>query len=166
MKRWEAWINHAGWTLAAASGVLYGIFKYFVASPDPDSRVGHPWQPVLLAIHVIAAPVAVFGLGLLFRRHALSHLATGTRERRRTGTVMTLLAIPLAMSGYVVQVLTGESARRWTGWAHAALGLLWIVGYALHPLASRVPENDSAANVQTADPRGPAEAPLRTRRRV
>ncbi len=141
MKRWEAWTNHAAWTLVAVSGVLYGIFKYFIASPDPDSRLASPWQPVLLAVHVLAAPVAVFGLGLLFKRHALNHLAAGTRERRRTGTVMTLLAIPVAMSGYVLQTLTGDAARRWTGWAHAALGLVWAAGYALHPLASAPPDD-------------------------
>jgi hypothetical protein len=56
---------------------------------------------------------------------------------------MTLLAIPVAMSGYVLQTLTGDAGRRWTGWAHAALGLVWAAGYELHPLSSRLP-NDSA----------------------
>lgn len=151
MKRWEAWVNHAGWSLTAASGVLYGIFKYFVASPDPDSRLAHPWQPALLALHVLAAPVAVFGLGLLFRRHALNHLATGTRERRRTGRMMTLLAVPVAMSGYVLQTLTGDAARRWTGWTHAALGLVWAAGYALHPLSSRLPDDSAEAAAEAKD---------------
>jgi hypothetical protein len=135
MKRWEAWVNHAGWSLVALSGLVYGVLKYFVAPADPDSRLGHPWQPVVLAVHVLAAPMAVFALGLVFRRHALTRLTTGEPERRRTGTVMTLLAIPLAFSGFVLQVLTGDAARRWTGWAHAALGLVYAVGYAIHPLA-------------------------------
>lgn len=141
MKRWEAWVNHVGWSLTALSGVMYGILKYFVANPDPDSRVPHPWQPTLLAIHVLAAPVAVFGFGLLFQRHALARLFAGQSERRRTGSVMTLLAIPLALSGYVLQVLTGDSARHWIGWSHAAAGLLYAVGYAMHPMSSGSPDD-------------------------
>ena len=81
MKRWEAWVNHAGSALVGLSGLVYGVLKYFVASPDPDSRLSHPWQPAVLALHVLAAPVAVFGLGLLFRRHALVKLTS-----RRAGS--------------------------------------------------------------------------------
>lgn len=144
MKRWEAWVNHLGWSLTALSGLVYGALKYFVANPDPDSRLSHPWQPAVLAVHVLAAPVAVFGLGLLFRRHALAQLSSGEPERRRTGIVMTLLAIPLVLSGYVVQVMTGDAARRWTGWAHAALGIVYAIGYAIHPLLSRPLPDDAA----------------------
>jgi uncharacterized membrane protein YidH (DUF202 family) len=150
MKRWEAWTNHLGWSLTALSGLVYGALKYFVTNPDPDSRLSHPWQPAVLAVHVLAAPVAVFGLGLLFRRHALTQLSSGERDRRRTGTVMTLLAIPLVLSGYVVQVMTGDAARRWTGWAHAALGLVYAIGYAIHPLVSRsLPDDPTESPTQT-----------------
>ena len=145
MKRWEAWVSHIGWGLVALSGIAYGVLKYFLANPDPDSRLAHPWQPAVLAAHVLAAPVAVFALGLLFRRHALVRLSSGEPERRPTGVGMTLLAIPLALSGYVLQTLTGDSARRWTGWTHAALGLVFAAGYALHPLASRLPDDASEA---------------------
>jgi Na+/proline symporter len=151
MKRWEAWINHVGWSLTAVSGVLYGVFKYFVANPDPDSRIAHPWQPTLLAVHVLAAPIAIFGFGLLFQRHALVRFFSGQAERRRTGAVMTLLAIPLALSGYVLQVLTGDAARRWTGWVHAAVGLVYAIGYAMHPLSSSPPDD---APEPPADPQG------------
>ncbi len=152
MKRWEAWVNHAAWSLVALSGLVYGVLKYFLTSSDPDSRLGHPWQPFVLAVHLVAAPIAIFALGLVFRRHALKRLTTGEPERRRTGIVMTLLAIPLALSGSVVQVLTGDAARRWTGWAHAALGLVYAVGYALHPLVSGLP--DDAAESPTKSENG------------
>ncbi|MGH9399282.1 MAG: hypothetical protein ACRD00_02865, partial [Thermoanaerobaculia bacterium] len=82
MKRWEAWVSHVGWGLTAASGLAYGVLEYLVTNPDPDSRLSHPWQPAVLAAHVLAAPVAVFGLGLLFRRHALARLSEGEPARR------------------------------------------------------------------------------------
>ena len=140
MKRWEAWVNHLGWSLTALSGLAYGAIKYFVSNPDPDSRLSHPWQPVVLAAHVLAAPAAVFALGIVLRHHALARLASGERDRLRTGVVMTLFAIPLILTGYVVQVLAGDAARRWTGWIHAALGVIYAIGYVMHPRVSGSPE--------------------------
>src|SRR5262249_31523990 len=110
MNRWEAWIIRGGFGLAAASGILYGIAKYFLANPDPDSRAGHPWQPVFLAAHVLAAPAAVFAMGLLLRGHVLPRIRRGEREGRRTG--LTLLAIGLAPvpPGDLVPVLSRVGA--------------------------------------------------------
>jgi len=144
MKRWEAWINHAGWGLVAVSGLVYGWLKYFASHADPDSRLARPWQPAVLAVHVLVAPLAVFALGVVLRRHALARLSAGERDRRRTGLVMTLFAVPVILSGYVVQVLTGDAARRWIGYVHAGLGLIYAVGYALHPLATRSLPDDAA----------------------
>jgi hypothetical protein len=151
VKRWEAWTNHAGWLLAAASGLLYGYFKYFAPAADPDSRLAHPLQPTVLALHVLAAPVAVFGLGLVFRRHALARLRMGERQGRRTGAWMAALAIPLAVSGYVLQVVTGDAARRWTGWGHAAAGLLFAAAYAVHPRQSGAFPDDPAKPAPEAE---------------
>ena len=137
MKRWEAWINHWGWAATAATGIAYGVLKYFVRSADPNSRVPHPLAPPLLAAHVLVAPVAVFALGLIFRRHAVAKLASDRPERRATGSVLIYLAIPLSVTGYVVQVLTGDAARTWTGWSHAGLGLVYALGYLMHPLVFR-----------------------------
>lgn len=151
MKRWEAWTNHIGWSLTASSGVVYGALKYFVTSPDPDSRLSHPWQPAFLALHLIAAPVAVFGLGLLLRRHALARIAAGEREGRRTGVWMTRLAVPLAFSGYLLQTLTGDAARRWTGWLHSGAGLLFAAAYAVHPRRSRLPDDAAETSSESQD---------------
>jgi hypothetical protein len=34
-------------------------------------------------------------------------------------------------------VLTGDAARQWTGWAHAALGVVYVLAYAEHLLKRR-----------------------------
>ena len=143
MKRWDAWINHAGWALVCVSGVLYGILKYFARNPDPYSRLGHPWQPAMLAAHVLAAPVAVFAIGLVFRRHALPRWRTGERDGRSSGGILLFLGIALIASGYVLPVLTGDAARRWTGWIHAGIGVLVAGAYLLHPKKPRVTEEGS-----------------------
>jgi hypothetical protein len=133
MRRWEAWFNHAALAAISVSGVAYGIFKYFVPGSDPDSRIGHPWQPVLLKAHILVAPAVVFGIGLLFRNHAMARLRSGAGKRRYTGALMLWLVLPLTLTGYLVQVLVETTAVRAAGWSHAALGLWFLLGYALHP---------------------------------
>lgn len=140
MRRFDAWFIRAGFALVSASGLLLAVLKYFLAGFDPDSRLGHPWQPAVVAAHVLVAPVAVFVLGLLWRAHALSRLKSGEREGRSSGTALTAIGLPLVLSGYVVQVLTGEAARRWTGWLHAALGLVFALAFVLHLPGSRPPD--------------------------
>jgi len=133
VRRWEAWWNHAALAAVSLSGLAYGVLKYFVPSPDPDSRAGHPLQPIVLKAHVLAAPLAVFGIGLLVRRHALLKLRQGEQAGRRSGAILLWLFAPLVMTGYLIQVLVGSGTARATGWSHAALGVLFLLGYLLHP---------------------------------
>ena len=115
------------------SGLACGVFKYFVPNADPDSRIGHPWQPGLLKAHLLVAPFAVLGIGLLLRRHALARLRQGEQSGRKTGALMLWIFLPLALSGYLIQVLVEPGTVRWTGWIHAGIGMLFVLGYAIHP---------------------------------
>jgi hypothetical protein len=133
MRRWEAWWNHAALATVSLTGLLYGIFKYGVPGPDPDSRAGHPLQPLWLKAHVLIAPFAVFGVGLLLRRHALARIRSGEKNGRRTGVAMLWIFAPLALTGYLIQVFVERGAMRATGFTHAALGMLFLIGYGLHP---------------------------------
>jgi len=149
MKSWEAWVIRVGFGLVSASGVVYGVMKYFLAGSNPDSRMGHPWQPGVLAAHILAAPVAVFAIGLLLRSHALAQLKRGEREGRGTGLALTVVGMPLVFSGYLVQVFTGEALRKGTGWLHAALGLLFALAFVMHVPGSRSPDDAPETPPQT-----------------
>lgn len=151
MKNWEVLIIRWGFGLTSASGVVYGVMKYFLQSANPDSRVGHPWQPAVLAIHVLAAPVAVFCMGLLLRGHALPRLKGGERAGRATGVALIAIGLPLVLSGYLVQVLTGDAARKATGWLHAAVGVVFALAFLMHMPASRSPDDAPEAPAEPQD---------------
>ena len=62
--------------------------------------------------HVLVAPFAVFGLGLILRRHVLARIWTGEVNGRKTGVAMFWLFLPLALTGYLIQVLVEGGAVR------------------------------------------------------
>jgi hypothetical protein len=137
MKRWAVVLNHLACLFVGLSGALYGVMKYFWAGADPDSRVGHPWQQPMLKVHVLAAPFLIFALGLVFSGHALKRLREGEDLGRASGAGLLGLSAPLILTGPLIQVLTGDAARQWTGWAHAALGVVYVLAYAAHLLKRR-----------------------------
>jgi hypothetical protein len=139
MKRWEAWWNHAALAAISLTGVAYGIFKYWVSSPDPDSRAGHPMQPGLMKAHLLVAPFAIFGVGLLLRRHAVLKLRKGETSGRSTGLMLLGIFLPLVLTGYLIQAFVEPGAVHATGYVHAALGALVALAYAFHPKRRAAP---------------------------
>jgi hypothetical protein len=142
VKAWEARYNHAALAATALSGVVYGVLKYFVPARDPDSTMAVPWQPAVLKAHVLAAPFLVFGLGLIFARHALGRLKAGERQGRRSGLLLLALGAPAVLSGYLIPALTGAAAARWTGWIHTALGVLLAAFWLSHRISRPVSRED------------------------
>jgi hypothetical protein len=55
---------------------------------------------------------------------------------------MLWIFLPLALSGYLIQVFVAPGTVRWTGWIHAGIGVLFGLGYAIHP--KRRPVNGNA----------------------
>jgi hypothetical protein len=166
VKAWEVRVIRWGFGLVSASGVLYGVMKYFLAGSDPDSRLGHPWQPSMLAAHVLATPVAVFAMGLLLRGHALPQLKRGEREGRGTGLALTAVGTPLVFSGYLVQVFTGETLRKGTGWIHAALGVLFALAFLLHIPGSQAGDTAVPRASVSRSPDDAPETPPEAQERV
>jgi hypothetical protein len=134
VKGWGVLLNHLAVAAVGLSGLAYGIMKYFLTGSDPDSRVGHPWQQPMLKLHVLSAPLLVFALGLIFSAHAVQKLRSGEDPGRTSGSGLLALATPLVLSGPLIQILTGDEARRWTGWIHAGLGVAYLLAYTAHLL--------------------------------
>ncbi len=137
MSRFEKILLHASVLLAALSGGVLFWMKHLLASRDPFSVVHHPWQPAVLAAHVLVVPLLVFALGLITRDHIVGRFLDGSaRPGRRSGIGAILLALSMIASGYLLQVLTGADARRLMALVHAACGGAFTIAYIAHVLLS------------------------------
>ena len=123
MSRLERIVLHGSVTAVAISGLVYGVVKYFVPHSDPFSAFNHPLQPWALRLHVLAAPVMVFVLGVIMRSHILEKLRDRrNRFNRRSGVAALALLLPMIVSGYALQVLS----LRW----------LWVTAVVIHVTSS------------------------------
>lgn len=131
MSRWQVRYLHASVVAITITGSAFAVMKYAMKSNDPFAVFNHPWQPGLLAAHVIAAPLAVFAFGWVFGDHIWPSL-TGRRPNRPSGVASMLLIIPMTLTGYFLQVMTGEATRHWMAVAHWVTSGLFVVSYAAH----------------------------------
>jgi hypothetical protein len=134
--RFERW---AVWSTSVATfvtGVIYLWMKYLLVSDDPLAVVNHPWQPGVLKLHILVAPLLVFSIGLVTLRHVWRHLRSKTRDGRRSGLLTAVILAPMIASGYLIQTLTEESWLRSMAFAHIGLGVLYGAGLLAHQFAA------------------------------
>ncbi len=140
MTRGEAWTLHLGNVLVGGTGLVYAWMRYLV-EPEPDELgfaiVNHPLQPDVQHLHVLVAPLLVFGAGMIFRRHVWARVRSGFEPRRRSGLVLFALLLPMVLSGYLLQVSGGDPWRSAWIWTHAGTSLVWVAAYVLHLLSPR-----------------------------
>ncbi len=133
----ERWLF---WTSAAAATVTGGVYvwmKYLLTGSDPYSVVHHPLQPLVLKLHIMVAPVLVFALGIFAVRHIWPQLTLGHPVARRSGLTTALVAGPMILTGYLIQVFTDERWLRVVAWAHIALGMGFALGVVVHRIVGR-----------------------------
>ena len=131
MSRWEAWCLHLSNLLVIGTGLFYAWARYLAEPVDPFA-VAHPLQATFQHLHVLVAPLLVFGAGLVWRDHVWKHYEQGVKTSRRSGVSMLLTIVPMVASGYLIQTTVTEGWR--TAWiaVHLATSAVWLLGYAAH----------------------------------
>ena len=123
---------------AGLTGLALAWVKHVTLSRDPFSVMNSPWQPFLLASHVLVVPALLFAVGLITREHILGRYRDSKARRgRKTGIVLAWVLPPLVASGYGIQVLTSRSARDLTGWLHLSIGIIFLAVYGVHALGGQ-----------------------------
>jgi len=129
LEKWSVWITSL---LTLATGVGYFVTKYLFTTSDPFAVVNHPWQPFFLKAHILVSPLLLLALGAVAVDHVWKHFATGVRLSRRTALVTAISVLPMVLTGYLVQVLTGEGWVRAMAISHIAFGTIYGIGLVLH----------------------------------
>ena len=132
-ERWAVWITSV---LTFVTGVIYLGMKYLMVSDDPLAVVNHPWQPALLKLHILVAPLLVFSIGLVALRHVWRHLQSKTREGRRSGLLTVVVLAPMIVSGYLIQTLTEEGWLQTMAIVHIGVGLVYGIALLAHQFAA------------------------------
>jgi hypothetical protein len=151
MNRLERWSVVAGSFLVTVTGLVFLWMKYLLRSDDPFAVINHPWQPAVLKLHILTAPVLVFGLGLIAVRHVLAHWLAGVPHARRSGIAAAVTVLPMILSGYLVQAITDARWLSVTSWVHVATGVVYGGAFAAHQFlvrrsrGARTPRPASAA---------------------
>jgi hypothetical protein len=132
MSQFERWLLHVSTLLVGGTGLVYAWMLYFVRPQDPYAVVNHPWQPQTQHLHVLVAPLLVFGVGVIWRRHVWTHWKHKVRKGFATGVTLGLTLVPMIASGYLIQTAVDDTWRKiWVG-IHLTTSALWLAGYLVH----------------------------------
>ena len=138
MSRFQKILLHLSTWVTAASGLVYFWMKDVMTTSDPFSALHHPWQPHMLALHILAAPFLVFALGLMTRDHILGKIRERRQESGRgSGLWSVAVAGPMIASGYLIQVFTDPAPRRALVLIHLVSGSLFALLFLGHLVATR-----------------------------
>lgn len=139
MTRFEKITVYSSTITVAVTGFVYAGMKYLMQPADEWAIVNHPLQPWVLKVHILAAPVMVFAIGLIAARHILPHLRARIPGMRglRTGISSALIVIPMILSGYLLQAVTTQRALTVLGYIHLAAGTLYAASAIGHAVSAR-----------------------------
>ena len=157
MSRSAALFLHGANLVVCATGLIYAWMSYLVEPADEWAVVNHPWQPHVQHLHVLAAPLLVFALGLIWSAHVVGKFKNG-RTNRTAGIGLTALFVPMAASGYLLQVAVEPGWRQAWMWVHVVSSLLWIGAFVVHQVVAMMKKN-GAEGIGSSN--GPVVTPFR-----
>ena len=137
MTRFQRLLFWASTAATTASGLVYFWMKYLLVASDPWAVANHPLQPLMLKLHILAAPIMLFAVGLIWTDHIWRHIRSGLPTGRRTGVLSAAVFGPLVLSGYLIQAVTAPGFLAVVTWGHIGLGVACGAGVVLHQLAVR-----------------------------
>jgi hypothetical protein len=131
MNRLERWSLHLAALLTAGTGLLDGLLRWFGVRAGEFGPEPHPWLGLVQHLHILAAPILVFALGMMVRGHLWNRLQSGG-EGRRTGLGSALLIAPMVFSGLGIQVVTSPAWRTGFAWVHGISAGAFLLAYFAH----------------------------------
>jgi hypothetical protein len=144
MMKFEKYVVWGSTTAVTGTGVVYGWMKHLMHPSDPFAVVNHSLQPLVLKLHIVSAPVLVFGIGMILMRHIWPHFRNGLRRGRRSGILSALITLPMIATGYALQASASVGWLKAIGYVHLGLGLVFGFAALAHALATRARRSASS----------------------
>ena len=146
MKRGPKRFLHASTLLIGLTGLIWAWMRYvWSAGPEPEDPelmmtwTGiHPKEPLMRTLHLLAAPLSVFAVGIVWQGHVAPRLGKRRYARRYTGHLLAGLFFPMVISGVLLQTASSEEMRNAMVYTHAISGSAWFFFYGAH-LRSQLP---------------------------
>lgn len=132
VEKWSVWITSI---LTGVTGLGYLWTKYFVESSDPFAVVNHPLEPWFLKAHIIVSPFLLLALGMIVLGHVWKHFKGRITWGRKSGILSALFFLPMVVTGYLIQSVTGQGWLEVLAIAHIVTGCVFLVGVAAHQVA-------------------------------
>lgn len=132
MSRWERWSFNILSSAVFLTGVIYFWMKYLLEQEDPFSVINHPLQPLSLDLHILAAPLLLLVFGIIFKPHVLKKIRSHSSANRRSGWIVLLSCLPMAVSGYLLQILGDPLLLRVSLVIHLASGTFFGATCLIH----------------------------------
>ena len=124
--------------LVGGSGTWLGVMKYLMTTDDPYAVINHPWQPMMLKIHIVSAPLMVFAVGIVFAEHIWKPWRAGLARGRWSGVWTLSTLVPMVFSGYLIQSVTHDSWLNSMIVVHLITGFAYLLGFFGHQIAINV----------------------------
>jgi len=154
MSHAERWLIHFSNLLVGGTGLVYAVMKYLLEPASPFSVINHPLQPLVLAIHLVAAPLLVLSVGILWRGHIAEHWRSGQPAGRISGAALGLTFLPMMLSGYLLQTASAPFWRQTWLVVHLTTSAVWTLMFLAHQVSFLVRRVRSKRGAANAEPRG------------
>ncbi len=132
MTAFQKWVVLVSSILTGATGIVYWVMDTLLDPVDPWAVINHPLQPLVLKLHILAAPVLVFAVGLIATDHIWRHFRGQVRFGRRSGILTFAVLGPMVASGYLVQAVTAPVWLTVVAWTHVLTSAIYLIGLATH----------------------------------
>ena len=135
LQRWHRLSIYLTTAVLLLSGVGWLVAVYLLAPPGEPTPAPHVLAGPLLAVHGVAAYVALVVCALVGQ----SHLRAGWRLplQRTAGIMLCVALLGLALTGLGFYYVANEAAVPWLRWSHVALGGLLPAALAWHIVRGR-----------------------------
>lgn len=122
--------------LVGLTGLGYAAVRYLLTPEDPFAA-SHPAEPFWRDAHIVSAPLLALAIGHFAWHHGVAYWRDGAREGRASGAIMLGTALPMIVSGALIQTAKEDAWRlAWVA-VHLVTSAMWLAACATHIIIHR-----------------------------